>query len=165
MLDVVNDCGVDAERQFAAATIAGSSLEDRLYEALDVLATYYDQSRYLVQLQILLDLSTNPKLPSRVRRAVRREDGEEFDSLAEPLLRKALNEIADERDLVLYAFMTMRGYLLSSAASRLISKLPEGAVVRLIGGAADEETLRRHLIRGIGATIREEARLRGYSTG
>lgn len=78
-------------------------------------------------------------------------------------MEKALGDVAAEHDLVLYAFMTMRGYLVSCVVTRLIAKLPNDAVVRLISPGADEGITRQLLIRGIAATIREEARDRGYS--
>ena len=163
MLDVVNDIGVQIEQRFAEGTVEGGSLEERLSQVLGVLSTHYEQNSYLVQMQILLDLSVNPKMSSEARRAVRGDNSREFDTLAQPLMEKALGDVAAEHDLVLYAFMTMRGYLVSCVVTRLIAKLPNDAVVRLISPGADEGITRQLLIRGIAATIREEARDRGYS--
>jgi hypothetical protein len=59
--------------------------------------------------------------------------------------------------------MTMRGYLVSQAISRLVGHFPEDAVVRLIGGEADETAQRELLVQGIAATIRTEAKRRGYA--
>ncbi len=163
MLDVVNDIGVQIEQRFAEGTVEGGSLEERLSQVFGVLSTHYEQNSYLVQMQILLDLSVNPKMSSETRRAVRGDNSREFDTLAQPLMEKALGDVAAEHDLVLYAFMTMRGYLVSCVVTRLIAKLPNDAVVRLISPGADEGITRQLLIRGIAATIREEARDRGYS--
>ena len=162
MLDVVNDIGARMGREFADATIEGSTLEERLHAVLDVLATHYEQDTYLTQMQILLDLSANPKMSARSRRAIRRKTGDEFDTIAYPLLAKALGDAAAEQDLVLYAFMTLRGYLASFAVSRLIIELREDAVTRLIAGNTDEDVLRDLLVRGIAAAVRDEARRRGY---
>jgi AcrR family transcriptional regulator len=163
MLDVVNDLGAQMEHRFASEPVDGSSLEERLSAAIRVLSMHYEQNSYLVQVQILLDLSANPKVSSPGRRAIRRNNGQEFDRLAQPLLAKALGDIAAEHDLVLYAFMTMRGYLVSQAISRLVGHFPEDAVVRLIGGEANEAAQREFLVQGIAATIRTEAKRRGYA--
>lgn len=165
MLDVVNDIGVQIEKRFAEGAVEGASLEERLSDVLGILATHYEQSSYLVQVQILLDLSANPKMSSQTRQTVRGDNRREFDTLAQPLMEKALGDIAAEHDLVLYTFMTMRGYLVSCVVTRLIAKLPDDAVLRLISPGADEGMTRQLLVRGIAATIREEARRRGYSVG
>lgn len=161
MLDVVNDIGQRLERQFADATVEGASLEDRLRSVLSILATHYEQDSYLVLTQILLDLSANPKISPRRRRAIRRENGQMVDRLAQPLLAKALGEAAAHHDLVLYAFMTLRGYLVSSVIARRIAELPDGTVIRLIDGGVDDAALRDLLVRGVAAIIREEAMRRG----
>jgi AcrR family transcriptional regulator len=163
MLDVVSDLGAQMERRFGSEPVEGSSLEERLSAVLRVLSTHYEQNSYLVQVQVLLDLSANPKMSSLGRRTIHRNNGQEFDKLAQPLLAKALGDVAAEHDLVLYAFMTMRGYLVSCAISRLIGQFPEDAVVRLIGGGVDEAAQRDFLVRGIAAAIRAEAERRGYS--
>jgi AcrR family transcriptional regulator len=163
MLDVVNDLGAQLEPRFADATIEGSSLEERLASVLGVLATHYEQGSYLVQMQILLDLSANPKMSPRDRRAVRQNDGEQFDRLAHPLFEKALGDVAAEADLVFYAFMTMRGYLASAAFGRLVAEFRHGAVIRLIDQSIDESVVRELLVRGIASTIRDEAKRRGYT--
>lgn len=163
MLDVVNDLGAQLEQQFANAVIEGATLEARLSSVLDVLATHYEQGRYLVQMQILLDLSANPKMSARDRRAVQRNDGEQFDRLAQPLFEKALGAVAAEPDLVVYAFMTMRGYLTSAAFARLVAQFKEGTIVRLIEQSTDEAVIRELLVRGIATTIRDEAARRGHT--
>jgi AcrR family transcriptional regulator len=163
MLDVVNDLAAQMTRNFAGAVVEGASLEARLASVLAVLATHYEQDGYLVQVQILLDLSANPKLSPGRRHDVRRTNGQELDTLAQPLLAKALGQAAAEPDLVRYAFMTLRGYLASRAVTRLIAELPEATIVRLIPNAPDPDDrgLRDLLVRGIAAAIREEATRRG----
>ena len=163
MLDVVNDIGEQIERKFADSIVEGFSMEERLTNVLGILSTHYEQSGYMVQVQILLDLSANPKISSRSRRAIRRDNSKEFDTLAQPLMEKALGPVAAEHDLVMYAFLTMRGDPVSCLVTRLIAKLPANSVLRLIGGKADEEVMRELLVRGVADTIREEARRRGYS--
>lgn len=166
MLDVVNDFGLRIARGFAGSVVEGETLEERLRSVFDVLAGHYEQDSYLVQVQILLDLSANPKMSAHARRAVRRSNGQVFDSLARPLLSRALGEIAAERDLVIYAFMTMRGYLVSCAISRHIAELPAEVVVRLViteGQGHTSEAVSRHLVvGGVAAMIRDQAARRGY---
>ena len=164
MLDVVNDLGAQLERRFAEASVEGSSLEERLSSVLATLSTHYEQDAYLVQMQILLDLTANPKMAARDQRAIRGNDAEQFGRLAEPLFEKALGGIAAERDLVMYAFMTMRGYLTSTALARLVAKLPKGSVVRLIEHPTEEAVIRQFFVRGIATTIRDEADRRGYAS-
>jgi len=166
MLDVVNDFGASLERSFAGGVVEGDTLEIRLRQVFDLLAAHYEKDTYLVQVQILLDLSANPKMSARGRRAIKRNSGQVFDSLARPLLARALGEVAAEHDLVLYAFMTMRGYLVSCAIARLIAEFPEGAVLRLAvvdtGGSGNEAQSRDLVVRGVAAMVREEAIRRGY---
>ncbi len=163
MLDVVNDIGEQLEHRFADSEVDGDSIEERLATVLSILSTHYEQSGYLVQVQILLDLSANPKMSSRARHAIRRDSGREFDVLAQPLMDKALGPVAAEHDLVMYAFMTMRGYLVSCLVNRLVGKLPDDSVLRLIGHDTDEGDVRKLLIQGVADTIRKEARRRGYT--
>jgi hypothetical protein len=86
-----------------------------------------------------------------------------LDHLAHPLLAKAMGLVAVEQDLVVYAFLTMRGYLTSRAISRRISELPDGAVVKLMGGKSEDDALLRGLlVRAVASTIVEEAKRRGY---
>jgi AcrR family transcriptional regulator len=163
MLDVVNDIGMQIEQRFADSDVNGATLEERLTEVLNVLSLHYEQSSYLVQVQILLDLSANPKMSSRAQKAIRRDSGQVVDRLAQPLMEKALGDVAAEHDLVMYAFMTMRGYLISCAVAQLVTTMPRNSVVRLIGTGMDEKVLRRLMVRGVTETIRKEATLRGYS--
>jgi AcrR family transcriptional regulator len=163
MLDVVNDIGQSIKQRFTSASITGATLEERLLNVLTVLSMHYEGDSYLVLVQILLDLSANPKISPRGRHAIRRQNSEVFDQLAQPLLAQALGEAAIDHDLVLYAFLTLRGYLVSCAIARRISELPAGAVLKLMGSEEDDDTaLRGLLIRGIAATIRDEAARRGY---
>jgi AcrR family transcriptional regulator len=162
MLDVVNDIGVRLEESFAAATVEGATLEDRLRSVLGILSTHYEQDSYLVQMQILLELAANPKMSAHGRKAMGRNNGQELDNLAQPLLAKALGDVAAEHDLVLYAFMTLRGYLASNAVARIIAKFPDDAVRRLIRDSEDDNVLRDLLVRGVAAMVREEGTRRGY---
>jgi AcrR family transcriptional regulator len=162
MLDVVNDIGVRLEERFAAATVEGTTLEERLRSVLDILSTHYEQDAYLVQMQILLELAANPKMSAHGRKVIGRKNGQELDNLAQPLLAQALGDAAAEHDLVMYAFMTLRGYLASSAVARIIARFPDDAVRRLIRDSEDDDVRRDLLVRGVAAMVREEGTRRGY---
>jgi AcrR family transcriptional regulator len=162
MLDVVNHMGAKIEERLAMATISGDTLEERLDCVLDVLAKSYDDDVYLVQMQILLELSANQRMSELAGRATDREGGT-FDRLAQPLLAKAIGDVAADSDLVYYVFMTFRGYLVSAALGRRIAKLPEGALNKPMGrrSAGGEAAQRKMLVHGVAATIRAEAKQHG----
>lgn len=164
MLDVVNYLGNSMEEHVGGASIVGTSLEVRLECVLNVLALSYDNDVYLVQMQILLELSANPRMLALAEKSViDRENGGTFDRLAQPLLAKAIGKAAAESDLVFFVFMTFRGFLISSALARRIAKLPEGALNKPMGGlhSPSESAQRTMLINGVAATVRAEAKLRG----
>lgn len=163
MLDVVNYLGGAMEALVGGANIIGDTLEERLGCILEVLAHSYDNDTYLVQMQILLELSANPRMSALAERGIDRENGGTFDRLAQPLLAKAIGKVAAESDLVYFVFMTFRGYLISSALARRIAKLPEGALNKPMGrsGTLGEAAQRKMLINGVAATIRAEAKSRG----
>jgi AcrR family transcriptional regulator len=167
MLEVVHDFGERLARGFASTVVTGEALEDRLESLYEVLSRFYEDDTYLVQLQILLDLSANPKLPAQRRRAVLRSNSLTYDSHALPMLSRALGGLAAEGDLVLYAFMTMRSHLISRAISRHIVEIPPEMIGRLSiatgqAGPDSDDLLRAHLLRGIATVVREEAERRGY---
>lgn len=159
MLDVVNYMALKMEESIGAAIIVGDTLEQRLECILDVLAKSYDGDIYLVQMQILLELSANPRMSALAERVIDRGDGRTFDRLAQPLVAKAIGEDVAGSDLVYYVFLTFRGFLISSALSRRIAKLPEGALNKPMGrsGVHDDALQRNLLIHGVASTIRAEA--------
>jgi AcrR family transcriptional regulator len=161
MLDVVNDIGITMEQRVTNATLAGTNLEERLWSMMCVLAEHYEQPAYLVQVQILLDLSANPNMRAGERRELRRTHSEAFDRLAQALLQQALGDVAAEEDLCLFAFMTLRGYLSSWAIARLIAEFPDDAIVKLVRNV-DDAAMRKLLVHSIATTIRESAHARGY---
>jgi AcrR family transcriptional regulator len=165
MLDVVNYLAAKMEEVVADAVITGSTLEERLESVLEVLAESYDSDVYLVQMQILFELSANQRMSELAQRAVP-NDGGSFDRLAQPLFVKALGDFAADLDLVFYIFMTFRGYLVSNALARRIAKLPEGALNKPMGKGAkvDDAELRKMLVQGVAATIRAEAKQRATAS-
>ena len=131
---------------------------------MKALSSHYESDDYLVQMQILLDLSANPNTTAPTRRALRRKNSQAFDNLTLPLLSKALGDAAEEHDLALYAFMTFRGYLAGCAVARRIAEFPQDTIVRLhvADNGPNESVLRDLLVRGVASMIREEAQKRGY---
>ena len=160
MLDVLNDIGSSMTQRFASAVIEGDTLEERLANVLAVLATHYEQDIYLVQMQILLELSATSSTSDGQHHAVQRQNSEMFDHLAQPLLEKAIGPLARDRDLVMYAFMTMRGFLTSYAIGRRISELP--AMMVLMRNSGNNDAVRDLVVRGVARTMRDEAARRGY---
>src|SRR5690606_23821119 len=92
------------------AEITGVTLEERLGEVLDVLAAHYGDPAYVAHLQIALDLRTNPNTSDATRRAVEAH-GERLTQAFHPLFHQALGAAAADRELVGFAFTTLRGYL------------------------------------------------------
>lgn len=164
MLDVVNYLAGKMEEVIGDASIAGETLEERLNGILELLAESYDSDIYLVQMQILLELSANARMSALAKESTEREGGT-FDRLAQPLLAKAIGAVSDDADLVYYVFMALRGYLVSSALGRRIAKLPEGALNKPMGKstALGEAAQRRMLVFGLAATIRDAAYRRGLA--
>lgn len=163
MLDVVNHAAAKIEASIGSATITGETLEARLENVLEVLAEVYDTDFYLVQMQILLELSANRGRAGQTDSPVDREGGT-FDRLAQPLLAKAIGVAVSEMDLVYYVFMAFRGYLFSNAISRRIAALPEGALNKPMGrvGSRGDNTQRDLLIQGVAAALRAQAKERGF---
>jgi len=110
LLAVLNDRWATMEHRMATADVHGDTLEERLGGVLEVLAAHYGNPEHLVQLQIILDLSKNPKTSQETRLAVAAH-GEELTRAWQPLFDSALGPAAKDLDLVRYAFLTLRGYL------------------------------------------------------
>ncbi|HXY93083.1 MAG TPA: TetR/AcrR family transcriptional regulator [Acidimicrobiia bacterium] len=136
----------------ATATVVGVTLEERLHCVLDVLASHYAQPDHLVAILIVLDLSHNPATSAETRREMTRH-GAELEQAWQPLFAQALGSAASERDLVVYAFSALRGYL-------------TGWLVSTSTGPRSDDTFARDLlVRGVASTIREEAAARGLAVG
>jgi len=163
MLDIVNYLADRMELLVGDAKIDGATLEERLACVLEVMAQSYDDDVYLVQMQILLELSANSRL-SEVAGQGGQPAGGASDRLAQPLLAKALGDAAGISDLVFHVFLTFRGFLISRALARRIAKLPAGALHKPMGrgaGLPDDDVQRNLLINGVASTIRAEAKKHG----
>jgi AcrR family transcriptional regulator len=148
MLEVLNDRWHRLQELVATAQISGNTLEDRLAEVLDVLAEHYGKPAHLAQVQILLDLNSNPSTSASTREAVA-EHGRQLSRAWRPLFRRALGEAASQDDLVRFAFNTLRGYLTGNLIARSIST------------SRDDRVERALLVQGVAAAIRTEAASRG----
>jgi AcrR family transcriptional regulator len=144
MLEVVSDLRSRFQDRVSTAQIDGESLEDRLHRVMDVLAEHYEDPAFLVQLQILLDLSVNPGISAHARDELRRRAVDDFRPMVQPLFDQALGPAARERDLVDYALGTMVGHLESQQIGDLAAELP------------DMSTTRAFIVRGVATVIREE---------
>jgi AcrR family transcriptional regulator len=148
MLDVLDDGWQRLHAAVANAQITGTTLEARLREVLDVLASYYEQPSYVVQVQILLDLSKNPATSAETRAAIARH-GQELAQAWQPLFAKALGDAAVYPEFSTYAFTALRGYLGSRVIASSITDVPDDAKSRDL------------LVRGVAAAIRDDAESRG----
>jgi AcrR family transcriptional regulator len=148
MLEVINDRWRHLQELVATAQISGDTLEGRLAEVLDVLAEHYGKPAHLAQVQILLDLNSNPSTSASTREAVA-EHGGQLSRAWRPLFRRALGEAASQDDLVRYAFNTLRGYLTGNLIARSISSSRNDRVERAL------------LVQGVAAAIRTESASRG----
>ena len=148
LLAVLEDSWEDLQRAIATAVIAGETLENRLAAVLDVLMAHYGVPAQLAQLQILLDLTQNPKTSEETRQAALAH-GRSLARTWKPLFEHALGAAAQEDDLVVFAFKTLRGYLVSELIATRITPSR---------GQAHQHDL---LVRGVAAAIRTEARGRG----
>jgi len=148
MLDVLDDGWARLHAAVANTEITGATLDDRLREVLDVLASYYEQPSYIVQVQILLDLAKNPATSAETRAAIERH-GQELAQAWQPLFAQALGPAAEFNELSVYAFTALRGYLSSRVIASSITDVP------------DDTTTRSLLVRGVADAIRDEAAARG----
>jgi|SRR5580704_2580637 AcrR family transcriptional regulator len=135
-----------------AATVTGETLDARLLSVLDLLAGWYGAPEYLAYMQIFLDLSSNPATSEATRDAVM-EHGRELPRAWRPLFAQAMGQAASDRELVEYAFLTLRGFLTANTLSAGYTT------------AARDERFRTLLVRGVAAAITERARQRGLSVG
>ena len=143
LLEVLDDIARRLEHRIATAEISGATLEDRLGAVTEVLALHYGHPEHLVTMQIGFDLASRPKTSAATRRAVQRH-GERLAEAWQPLWHEALGGLADEPELVGYAFSTLRGYL--------VAKL----VARSFGRNQSDALERRLLVEGVAASLRAE---------
>ena len=150
MIAVLEDGWQRLQERVGTEKIVGGSLEVRLWAVLGVLATYYESPEHLAQLQILLDFTANPDTSAETRRAIERH-GRELREAWEPLFAQALGDVATERDLVIFAFTTLRSYLTSRLIAESIADIPGDSAQRQL------------LVNGVASALRAEARRRGLS--
>jgi AcrR family transcriptional regulator len=146
MLEVVLDILSRFQHRVATAQIDGSSLEARLAQVMDVLAEHYEDPAFLVELQILFDLSVNPGLSAGARNDLRRTAVEDFTRNVQPLFEQALGPAARDQHLVNYALATMVGHLELQQIGHIASELPDTA------------TTRSTLIRALASYVRAETK-------
>lgn len=130
MLEVFEDIVSRFKNRVATAQIEGSSLEQRLEGVMDVLAEHYEDPSFLVELQILLDLSVNPGLSATARDHIRRTAVEDFTRSVQPLFKQALGAAASQQHLVDYAIAMMVGHLESHQIGQVAAELPEASALR-----------------------------------
>jgi AcrR family transcriptional regulator len=149
LLEVLNDRWASLDARMATAEVVGDTLEERLQSVLDVLGSHYGQPAHLVQLQILLDLTHNPRTSIETRQAIA-VHGAELTRSWQPLFDRALGAAAADPELLRFAFLTMRGHLMGSVLASSVSD------------PADDSGVRALLIQGVAAALRAEGAQRGY---
>jgi AcrR family transcriptional regulator len=147
LLAVLEDGWQDLQEAVATAVIGGETLEDRLGAVLKVLTEHYGVPPQLAQIQILLDLTQNPTTSDETRQAALAH-GRSLAQAWKPLFACALGEAAKEDDLVVFAFKTLRGYL--------VGELIATRVTPSRGQARQHELL----VQGVAAAVRAEAKAR-----
>ena len=147
LLAVLEESWEDLQEAVSTAVIRGDTLEERLGAVLDVLTEHYGVRAHLAQLQILLDLTQNPKTSDGTKQAALAH-GRSLARAWKPLFECALGEAAQEDDLVVFAFKTLRGYLVGELIATRITPSR---------GRAHQHAL---LVQGVAAAIRAEARTR-----
>ena len=147
LLEVLNSRWHELHRHLGSAQITGATIEERLESVLTVLSLHYAEPAHLAHLQILLDLSHDPRTSAAARKAVAIH-GMELTREWKPLFVQALGEAAADDEIVRYAFLVTRGYL----TGQLIS----GSIATTV----DDTVVRQLLINGIACAIREHVEAR-----
>jgi AcrR family transcriptional regulator len=144
MLEVFHDLGEQFQRRFTEAGVEGDTLEERLSSVIDVMVDRFEPSRFLVEVQILMDLTANPRVPDDARHEMRHRNAEQLAQTVRPLFAQAMGTGTSD-ELVLYAFTLINGYLTSRVLLGLTAELPA------------EAEMRAHLVDGLAASIRDAA--------
>jgi AcrR family transcriptional regulator len=152
LLEVMTEGWRRLHDELREATVTGVALEDRLMSVLELLGHWYGAPDYLAHLQIFLDLSSDPATSEATRDAVLAH-GRELTRAWRPLFAQAMGEAGSDRELVEYAFLTLRGFLTANTVSAEFTT------------AAKDQRFRKLLVRGVAAAITERAHQRGLSVG
>lgn len=108
-----------------------------------MLATHYSQPAQLVQLQILLDLSHDPRTSEATTEALDFH-GAELNRLWQPLFEQVLGDMAEDYETTRYVFLASRGYLTGYLIASSISKT-----------ATDDAVQRQMLVDGMAMAVRQ----------
>jgi AcrR family transcriptional regulator len=152
LLEVLGDRWDRLRQDVATAKISGETLEERLRSVLDVVERWYGTPEQLVHVQILLDLSRDPNTTEATREAALAH-GRDLQRAWGPLFVQAMGEAGTDRELVEYAFLTLRGYLMGNMLTAAYAT------------PSDKRTTRDLLVRGVACAIAERAKERGVALG
>jgi AcrR family transcriptional regulator len=149
LLAVLEESWTGLQEAVATAVIAGDTLEDRLAAVLKVLTEHYGVPARLAQIQILLDLTQNPTTSEETRHAALAH-GRSLARAWKPLFADALGQAAKEDDLVVFAFKTLRGYLVGELIATRVTPSRGQAhqhelLVQAVAAAIRSEALARHI--------------------
>jgi hypothetical protein len=148
-LEVLSEAWQRLEEQLRSAHIAGDTLEERLESLLEVLAAHYSHPDHLAHIEILLDLSFDPRSSTTAKEASA-VHGVELNRLWPSLFEQVLGDMASDLETTRYVFLTARGYLTGNMIASSIAKMSDDTVQRemLINGLALAVRQRQELLRG-----------------
>ena len=149
LLEVLSEAWQRLEEQLRSAHIAGDTLEERLESLLEVLAAHYSHPDHLAHIEILLDLSLDPRSSTTAKEASA-VHGVELNRLWPSLFEQVLGDMASDLETTRYVFLTARGYLTGNMIASSIAKMSDDTVQRemLINGLALAVRQRQELLRG-----------------
>ena len=158
LLAVLEESWPDLQEAVATAVITGDTLEDRLGAVLKVLTEHYGVPAQLAQIQILLDLTQNPTTSDETRQAALAH-GRSLAQAWKPLFACALGQAAKEDDLVVFAFKTLRGYLVGELIAARITPSRDRLTNTNYWSKPWLRLYAQRRWRGIYASTRDEGRL------
>jgi AcrR family transcriptional regulator len=149
LLEVLNAGWKRLEEQLRSSRIVGDTLEERLESLLDVLAAHYSHPDHLAHIEILLDLSLDPRFSTTAKEASAFH-GAELNRLWPSLFEQVLGDMASDLETTRYVFLTTRGYLTGNLIASSIAKMSDDTVQRemLIDGLASAVRHRHELLQG-----------------
>ncbi len=112
MLAVLEDGARHFTDMVSSASITGETVENRIGELIDVLATHYGSRAYLAYVQINLNLGHDPATSASIR-ATMAEVAERSAETIRALVRDTLGPATGVPDLSTTVWLALRGFLVS----------------------------------------------------
>ncbi len=112
MLAVLEASTENLERIVSQTHIAGSTVQERLSQLIELLAQHYATPEYLASLQVILNLEHDPRTSKEVRETMRNAADHSTAHLHR-LLREALGDRPISKDLRSNIILAIRGFCFS----------------------------------------------------